>query len=69
MAKLELDIEKISKELRCRKKNKSWLASQIGVSSAMITWMFKHKPISYAERIGIVFDIDPKDLIRSNNVS
>jgi len=69
MAKLELCVEKIEKELQRLKKNKTWLASQIGVSSAMITWMFKHKPISYAERIGIVFDIDPKDLIRSNNVS
>jgi len=66
---LQLNTKKITHELKRIGQTKVWLANQLCVSPAMVTWIFKHKPISYAERIGIVFDIDPKDLIKSNNVS
>jgi len=67
MSKLELNIAKIDSELKRIGKRKLWLADQLGVSSAMVTYIFKHKPISYADTIALVFKLDPKDMIRSNN--
>jgi len=69
MNELQLNTKKIKNELKRIGKNKRWLAEQIGVSKPMVSYIFKNKPISFAVKIAEIFDIDPKDLIRSNNVS
>ena len=64
MEKLKLNIEKISNEMTRLNKNKAWLANELGVTPAMVTWIFNKKPLSYAHKIAIVFDMEPKDLIK-----
>ena len=61
---MELNTNKIMKELERLGKNRSWLADQMGVYPSMITYIFKEKPITQAEKIGKILDIEPKDLIR-----
>ena len=67
--KLQLNIRKIESEMRRLneilpgKVNKSWLARQMGVTPAVITYLFKNRPISYANQMGEIFDCDPKDMI------
>lgn len=60
---MELNIEKIDKELHRIGKRKSWLAQQMGISPAMVSYIYKKKPITFAKKIADVFGISGKDLI------
>jgi len=64
MRKLVLNTAKIQNELDRLGKNKTWLAKKMGNTSAMVTYAFKYKPISFAVKFGRIFDLDPKDLIK-----
>ena len=61
---MKLNTYKIEKELERLGKNKTWLAEQMGVYPSWVTHVFKEKPITQAEKIGKILDIDPKDLIK-----
>lgn len=61
---MELNTEKILEELKRLGKNRSWLADQMGVYPSWITHIFKDKPITQAERIGKILNIEPRDLIK-----
>jgi len=64
MRKLVLNTEKIQSELDRLGKGKKWLANKMGNTQAMVTYVFKKKPISFAVKFGKIFDLDPKDLIK-----
>lgn len=61
---MKLNTKKIENELKRIGKNKIWLAEQMKVYPSMITYIFHNKPITQAERIAKVLNLDPKDLIR-----
>jgi plasmid maintenance system antidote protein VapI len=61
---MELNAEKIIKELERLNKTRSWLAEQMGVYPSWITYISKERPITQAERIGKVLGIEPRDLIK-----
>lgn len=60
---MQLNTKKILAELKRIDKNKDWLAKQLKKSNATVSYIFKSKKITHAERIGKILDIDPKDLI------
>jgi transcriptional regulator len=61
---VKLDIDKIKKELERIDKNQSWLAVQLKCTRANVSSIFKRQPITYAEPIGKILNIQPKDLIK-----
>lgn len=61
---MKLNTEKIESELKRIGRNKKWLAEKMKVYPSMITYIFKYKPITQAERIAKVLNLDPKDLIK-----
>ncbi len=61
---MELNVEKIKVELKRIGKNQSWLAKEMGVARQYLSYIFKHKPITQAERIAKALNLDPKDLIK-----
>jgi len=63
MQKLQLNTEKITAELRRIGKNKAWLARQMNTTPAMATYVFREKPITFADKIAAILNIDSKDLI------
>jgi plasmid maintenance system antidote protein VapI len=60
---MQLNIEKILGELKRTGKNKGWLARQLGVSNATVTYILKSKHITHADRVAKVFGLNPRDLI------
>ena len=63
MRELKLNTKKIKDEMDRRGKNHNWLATQMKTTPAMVTYLFKHKPITFASRLAKIFDLDPKDLL------
>jgi len=61
--KLKLNTDKLKKEMKRLKVNRTWLAKQLKVSPGMITYVFDNKPFSYAVKLAPIFDMEPKDLI------
>lgn len=61
---MKLNTDKIINELKRLGKNRSWLAKQMRVYPSMISYIFDKKPITQAEKIAKILDIDPKDLIK-----
>ena len=62
--KLQLNTEKIDIELKRLGVNRSWLANKMNVTRQNISYIFINKPITQADRIAKVLNLDPKDLIR-----
>ena len=60
---MELNIEKIQKELDRLERPRKWLAGQIGVDRQLVDYWFKHRTIKAADRIAKALGYDPKDLI------
>ena len=60
---LKLNTKKINDELERMRYGRKWLAKQLGVSLVMLSYVFKKRPINYAEKIGKVFNISAKDFI------
>ena len=64
MAKLELDVNAIDIYLKMTERNRAWLGRKIGASDASMSYIWRVKPISQAERIGNAIGIQPKTLIK-----
>ena len=64
MKTLELNTEKILAEMKRLGHRKGWLATKLNVRPAMVSYILKKKPVSFAVRLGKIFGIDAKDLIR-----
>ena len=64
MQNLKLNTEKIKAELSRLGKNRTWLAKQMKLTPAMVTYLFNRKPITFADRLARIFDLDPKDLLQ-----
>ena len=60
---MELNIEKIQKELNRLNQSKRWLAVKIGVDRQLVDYWFTSKTIKAADRIAQVLGYEPKDLI------
>jgi len=65
---LQLNVEKINSELERMRYDRKWLSKKLGVSSVMMSYIFKRKPLSYAERIAEVLNISARDLIKDINI-
>lgn len=63
MNKLQLNTVKIKKEMDRLDVNNTWLADKMQATPAMVTYLFKYRPITFADRLAEIFDIDAKDLI------
>ncbi len=61
---MKLNTNKIEKELKRLGKSKGWLAKKMNVAPPMVSYIMREKPITQAEKIGKILDIDPKDLIK-----
>ena len=61
---MKLNTEKIKNELKRIGKNQAWLAEQLSVSRQRVSKILKDGSIRNAERLGHLFDIPPKDLIK-----
>ena len=61
---MELNTQKIKKELKRLKRNQSWLSKKMGISRQLLSYMITSKKITHAERIAKALDMEPKDLIR-----
>jgi hypothetical protein len=64
MKKLELNTDKIKSEMARLGVKKNWLAKKLKNTPAMVTYIFKYKPITFADRLAEIFNFDPKDLIK-----
>jgi len=64
MKKLELNTDKIKAEMARLGVKKNWLAKKMKNTPAMVTYLFKHRPISFASRMAVIFNLDAKDLIK-----
>lgn len=60
---MELNTDKIDKELKRLGKNRSWLAKECKITRAAISYIMNKKPITQADRIAKLLGIDPRDLI------
>ena len=60
---MELNINKINRELKRLDKTAYWLAREAGVSKQLVSYWFRTKSLSGAERIAKALDLDPKDLL------
>ena len=61
---MELNTNKIYKELRRLGKSQSWLAKEAGMSRQLLSYLLKAKSLKGIENIGRVLDIEPRDLIK-----
>ena len=61
---MELNINKIHRELKRLGKNQSWLANEAKMSRQLLSYLLKKKSVGGAEKIGKALDIDPRDLIK-----
>ena len=64
MKTLELNTDKIKAEMDRLGVRKGWLAKKLKMTPAMTNYIFNKKPVSYAVRLGKIFGIDAKDLIK-----
>lgn len=64
MEKLLLNTDKIKSEMDRIGVRKKWLSERLGMTPAMVTYIFKNRPISFATRLAEIFKIDAKDLIK-----
>jgi len=61
---MELNVDKIEKELKRRGKNRSWLARKIVVDRSTVHYWMNTKTIVGVEKIAEVLEYEPKDLIK-----
>ena len=61
---MELNTQKIKKELYRLKQNQTWRANKMKVSRQLLSYMILSKKITHAERIAKALNLDPRDLIR-----
>ena len=61
---MELNTQKVENELKRIGKSHSWLAKKMGIARQYVSYIFKTKPITQAERIAKALNLDPKDLIK-----
>ena len=61
---MELNVEKIEKELARIGKKKAWLAKKCVVANSHLHYWFKTRTIKAAEPIAEVLGYDPKDLLK-----
>lgn len=61
---MELNTDKILRELKRLEKTVYWLAQEIGTSRQLVTYWLQEKSLRGADKIAKVFDIDPKELIK-----
>ena len=61
---MKLNTEKIRKELERIGETQVWLAKQLGVTRQRVNQILSSGSLKNAERIGMVFNIEPKDLIK-----
>ena len=64
MEKLQLNKKKVDLELRRLNKTYTWLAQEIGISKALLSYHVILKTIKAAEMIAPVFKLHAKDLIK-----
>ena len=64
MKTLELNTDKIKAEMDRLGVKKGWLAKKLKMKPSMTNYIFRKKPVSFAIRLGKIFGIDAKDLIR-----
>jgi len=64
MKKLELNTDKIKIEMKRLGVKNVWLAKKMDATPAMVTYIFKRKPITFASRLAEIFNLDAKDLIK-----
>ena len=64
MEKLKLNTHKILAELDQLGKNKTWLAGKMKNTPAMVTYILRYRPITFASKIAKILGLDPKDLIK-----
>ena len=61
---MELNTDKIKKELKRLGKNQTWLADQAGMSRQLLSYVLINKALTGATPIGRALDIEPRDLIK-----
>ena len=61
---MELNTDKIKKELTRLGKTQTWLADQADMSRQLLSYVLINKALSGAEKIGRALDIEPRDLIK-----
>ena len=61
---MELNIEKIEKELVRLDRSKTWLAEKCGISRALLNYRLQNRTIKGVEDVARILDYDPKDLIK-----
>jgi len=61
---MELDVDIIITEMKRIKVNKTWLANKLNVTPAMVSYVFKNKPISFAVKMSEIFNINPKYFLK-----
>ena len=64
MKTLELNTDKLKQEMERLGVRKGWLAKKLRMSPAMTNYIFNKKPVSFAIRLGKIFGINYKDLIK-----
>lgn len=61
---MKLNTEKIINELSRVSKTQSWLANQLGITRQYISYILKKRPITWADRIAKILNMNPRDLIK-----
>ena len=61
---MQLNVQKIKKELKRVKQNQTWLANKMNVSRQLLSYMIISKKITHAERIAKGLNLNPRDLIQ-----
>ena len=64
MKTLELNTDKIKSEMDRLGVRKGWLAEKLRMHPSIVNYIFRKKPVSFAVRLGKIFGIDAKDLIK-----
>lgn len=62
--KLQLDTNKIKKYQKLYRLSKSEFALKMNISPAMVTYMYRVKPIKMATLVASFFNMDGKDFIK-----
>ena len=61
--KLQLNIKKVEQLRILHKLKKDDLAKKMRITPAMITYMYKYKPVKMAALVAPIFDMDSRDFI------
>ena len=61
---MELNVDKITKELRRIDKTQYWLAEEINTSKQLVGYWLRTKSLAGAERIAKALNLNPRDLIK-----